>query len=1449
MLKKAFNQFNQPATRQAFDEFNKEDVRLAFSEFNKAEVKKAFNEFNKTETREAFDEFNKEDVRLAFNEFNKEDIQLAFNEFNKEDVKKAFNEFNQEETRKAFDEFNKEETKRAFAEFKDPNSDYNKVYVAKTTEFGATYFDDLAESVDQLEAQQKILSAQNEELSFAASYGKVPASFNQIQRLANQNKLEEARQQLEGFEKDDTIKSQYRNGWLTRHFRKKLDVQFPNAMSQTMEALGGGVISDVIPLAQTGEAIAIGSQGDQVQIWKLSPDSAPVAIEGLELPTLGQGRVVAAAVSPNEKLIALALANVSEDSDPIWVINLEDKTHLKLNSREINLRGLGDAVPLAVQNRCESLAFVGNELLVTVDELRGDTDPSDRLRVTLRSITGNEVSDQQFKPVKIGATAAIPGRPIAHLSDILKSDGKALVALAFESLDERGVRTSKLAMIEILANGQTKSLGQRTIGLLPSAIDVAPNGGILCGFGNGSLEQYSMSNLNSDDAKPTYLGNVNENKIVRLESSPAGFAISGSEDGKLALWQFTEAIEALDESESDTAGGKWRHLKTLTGQPAELSSLRLGPVDPVKGLTVFSGDVQGNVRYWEPETGVHDSVVDKSVPIVNKESARTVTSAAVDQAKGQAEFPAHAYGLNNGSIVYYDSDAIKTKGSGRMIGAPDRDSVSLQGTPNPFDGRIRPKFTIRSPFARFDSTFQEFDAMGIVANQFFVLKEDGTFFHTLIGGNESKPSYQSRTLDLMPKMGMERPDRKFMPLVASSVDKDYFFSSNPAQPGNLLWWTYQDDKFRCQPISLGLKFAEVKQLKMSDDGNWLAVVRRVGQEGELEKNDIDRPKLRSDEYHPNDYLTEIYRIEDGTTGKLSFMDKSRFSYSVYDPAFVGFSPDSENLVVQFHKKGVDRQTWLDIWTLKNGEWNKSENPELLNEENKVFVVDWAPTGKSQFITRKSRELIKAVRRDKFGVRGQAFDLQMADGSTILDAKGFKDKGLVEKVVKVIRQMFEQGQALQLGTLKKYRTELISVLSNETITNDDGLTDQIKALIKTIDKEVRERSPRTIRYSGGDSEFYVLYPSRLELESGSTSRAAMDQFSNARDLRVFGDRAVVLDDWGFHLVTRNGDVTRLAPRSSQVIDMSLADGILASIYGGPGEVSGLGIIRDVRSERPKVLGRITDCRKVLMSSDGVYAAVLRGEELQLFATGQGFDTPIMTDLAGQHAAMQWIDGKLLLANSDTGALKWSLFDPANQTKADPNAPDAEAWAKSFVSVAYALEGKTLGAKVVLPTKIDGNLTSFELAPITKRYIGIGSTSGRGFSLWSTYDEAQEIMDTANPMVAGNAKVRSFSLSEFSNSDWKISEVGSSLAIVSETPTDEGVESSLGFFVLASSEGANVDSFAGLEYRALPIGGALETTTTDSNPLIDSSEVLGLKFSGDGRTLIQINANGIKSFLSQ
>ena len=136
--------------------------------------------------------------------------------------------------------------------------------------------------------------------------------------------------------------------------------------------------------------------------------------------------------------------------------------------------------------------------------------------------------------------------------------------------------------------------------------------------------------------------------------------------------------------------------------------------------------------------------------------------------------------------------------------------------------------------------------------------------------------------------------------------------------------------------------------------------------------------------------------------------------------------------------------------------------------------------------------------------------------------------------------------------------------------------------------------------------------------------------NARDMRVFGSRVVILDQSGFHLFDKDLNyVSKLASRKTSVDRVALSNGRLAILYDNE-----LCRIWDVSGKTPRGIGKANEVSDVQLSPDGKWAACQIGKEVKVFAIQESFKDPQLA-IPLVEGAFHWsgkTESSLILANS-------------------------------------------------------------------------------------------------------------------------------------------------------------------------------------------------------------------------
>jgi serine/threonine protein kinase/WD40 repeat protein len=790
---------------------------------------------------------------------------------------------------------------------------------------------------------------------------------------------------------------------------------------------------------------------------------------------------------------------------------------------------------------------------------------------------------------------------------------------------------------------------------------------------------------NNLDQRSTRLDNLNENEISVLAESEDGSLLAGSKNGQIVIW-----------------GPDRRSSSKIDGQEGQLTSIAI-----TNEGRILSGGDTGSISVWKPGGEYFDPAEIRTKSLV------TVTCGTIDQGIDAGTVPATAYGTQSGEVAYFNSEAMKESREGQIIKEPNSNEVSAT-------------FRFKSPFASFDNAFDDFDSMGIINDWFVVMKNDGTLVTTLIDETESRRDVASSKMDSTPFPGEVMSG--YIPLMGSVHNRDYFYTNDPSKEENLLLWRRNGSRFTDTPVvSANQSKGQIKRLVMSPDGRWLAVVRLADRKG-------------------GKYRTEVLDVSGGRQ-QVSAAKTSEL-YRVGDPAFVGFSENSDELIFHGHSY-TDRKTLVETWDLAGSQWTqRSLRPQVVAKQ-KVDLIDWSNAGDVD-------ELVTRFNRNYF-LR-----------STSLEAEPTPVK-------------------------------------------------------KEVDEDERPERLRNVLSAGSQKQYYVLTASSLakyDAEKQESTDAYVPQ--NARDMRVYGERVVVLDQKGFHLFDSDLKyVTKLASRKAAVEAVSLSGQKLAICYDNQ-----LCRIWNVGGEKPEAIGKVDDTAMVQLSPDGKWAACLVGGKIQIFDVGSQFDAP--KSILPESGAFRWSgkkDSTLIVATSRDDGTDWSEIDPVT--------------------------GGSV-ARTDLPKEI-GGIKDFNLAPLTENFIAIQGADG--ISLWATGAEPERMTKEAHEFDAAPlVDLKSITFSEIAQA--KPEDIGTRMAILAGDGNEP--EPVARIYLLAKqlqeSTEAGEAGEATYRYRVVEIEGALESNRIEKfdggsqAEVSNALELKSLQFSGDGKSLLKVHKLGTSTLLT-
>jgi serine/threonine protein kinase/WD40 repeat protein len=878
---------------------------------------------------------------------------------------------------------------------------------------------------------------------------------------------------------------------------------------------------------------------------------------------------------------------------------------------------------------------------------------------------------------KVDATNRSEERITNYLASVHWNNGRATTAVAFDSLTPLGEKGGAEEVWKIQLVSETGETSKS------ATIERFPTA-LLMGL-NAKLYcghrdgKVDVFDARNLEQKPQPVDvNINENEIAVLAESEDGRLMAGSRNGQIVIWQADRQLK-----------------RKVDGQKGQLTSIAI-----FDDGRFFSSDDAGSVSLWQPGEEFNPASIDKRTKV-------QVTCGAVDHSLDADVVPATAYGTASGNVFYFDSAAMKANDGGKQIEEANSSA------------EFSAKFRFKSPFESFDNAFDDFDSMGIVDDWFIVMKNDGNLVATQIEDTVSRKNYASSRMNAFSSRPVKRG---FIPAMGSVHDRDYFYTNDPSDEENLLLWRRSGNRFAHTLVTMtsGRSTGQIKRLVMSPDGNWLAVVRLA--------------RRRSGEYR-----TEVFEVGGGKQSLAA--SKTSELYRVGDPAFVGFSNNSAQLMFHQHSSGSDRTTSVRVWNLAGSQWDDGGRKPQLIAEQKVDLVDWA----------NSPDLDELVTR---------FNRNYS--------------------LKPIRPSSDQS---------------------ELPTSD-------------------ENRLRNVLVAGGTNQYYVLTSNSLALydKENRVNEESTGEFDpeNARDMRVFGDRVIVLDQNGFHLLDKDLTyVTKLAARKAEVQGLSLSGQKLAICYSNK-----YCRIWNVGGDKPTAIGSVKNASRVELSPDGKWAACLVDDEIRIFDVGSRFNEPKKTLPAG---VFRWSGkpvSKLIVAGKGADRTDWFEFDPTTGERTDR---------------------KDLPAKAV-------NIKDFKLAPLTENFVAIQFEEG--MSLWAT-GEGEDLMQMnlddhefdATPLK----DIKSITFSEMAQDD--PSRIGTRMAVLASDGSQTTPIPRIYLLAkqlqenFATGEQGEENSIEEYRYRVVEIEGALQSNVTSA------LDLKSLDFSGDGKSLIKVDELGTTTLLSE
>ena len=186
---------------------------------------------------------------------------------------------------------------------------------------------------------------------------------------------------------------QFKNGWLVKHFAKRL-----NTGQHVQVSENGQVLKLLaIPQSETGQSLAIGVEAGSPAIWKVSVDGK-LEKRILEIPALGQ--IKDASISYRGDWLGLAMESTGANvGGNVVLLNLDNGRQVRLPQE--NAKKLAG---------CRYIQFADqdNDRMVVVEEIKGYENLRQRVQVVEYKLQGQQLIEVSRTAVR--ATGRGEGR-------------------------------------------------------------------------------------------------------------------------------------------------------------------------------------------------------------------------------------------------------------------------------------------------------------------------------------------------------------------------------------------------------------------------------------------------------------------------------------------------------------------------------------------------------------------------------------------------------------------------------------------------------------------------------------------------------------------------------------------------------------------------------------------------------------------------------------------------------------------------------------------------------------------------------------------------------------------------------------------------------------------------------------------------------------------------------
>ena len=551
----------------------------------------------------------------------------------------------------------------------------------------------------------------------------------------------------------------------------------------------------------------------------------------------------------------------------------------------------------------------------------------------------------------------------------------------------------------------------------------------------------------------------------------------------------------------------------------------------------------------------------------------------------------------------------------------------------------------------------------------------------------------------------------------------------------------------------------------------------------------------------------------------------------------GFAPLIGSIHNQdyFYSNDPADEEGLLLWRRSGSRFESSPVDTMRTSKGQIKRLVMSPDGQWLAVVRLADRRSGEYRTEVNYVRGGLDQLQAAKSSTLYRVGDPAFVGFSEDSRRLMfhrhtigadRKTFVEAWNLAGSSWVRDQSKLPLVADQKVDLIDWSASEQLDELVTRFNRnyflkpirpesdaeEVASESDRRLRNvlsAGIPKQYYVLTANTLLQYDASQGKSKKSYTPEAaRDMRVYGDKVVILDQKGFHLFDKKLQyVTKLASRKASVESISLSGSRLAICYDNQ-----LCRIWDVSGEQPSSIGSVKNASSIQLSPDGKWAACVVGKELEIFDIASRFDAPKMKlPIKGIVRWSRKGESRLIVAEANGDATQWSEINPAKDEKI---------------------------VRKDLPGAVK-DILDFELAPLTENFVAIKTATG--MSLWATGKTPVEMTREHEFDASPLKDVRSISFSEIAQP--KPEDVGTRMAVLA----GDGIELDPVPRIYLLARQLKEDSRDGapreFNYRVVEIEGALDTS------LSSALKLEALQFSGDSQSLLKVHNRGSSTLLSE